>query len=81
VDYFDEHVEADAVHEQVALREVCGQLLEADPALAWTVAFGAATCLCLDDLTGSHLVERWRHGRSTLRRPAAVPAALAGGGA
>ena len=31
--YFDEHVEADAVHEQVAVRDICGSLVAAQPEL------------------------------------------------
>ena len=41
-EYFDEHVEADAVHEQVAVRDICGALVEQQPELAEEVCFGAA---------------------------------------
>lgn len=67
--YFDEHVEADAVHEQVAVREMCGALVADEPACEADVLFGAATCLALDGLAAGRLLDSWRTGRSTLLRP------------
>ncbi|MFE2015824.1 iron-containing redox enzyme family protein [Streptomyces sp. NPDC059491] len=68
--YFDEHVEADAVHEQLVRHEVVGGLLADEPELAPDVAFGiAATCL-LDDRLGDRLVDAWSRGESALRLPA-----------
>lgn len=65
--YYEEHVEADAVHEQVAVRSICGSLVAEDPRLLTDVAFGAATCLCLDDLAAAYLLDRWESGGSGLR--------------
>ncbi|MDX6278552.1 MAG: hypothetical protein QOJ72_2680 [Nocardioidaceae bacterium] len=48
IDYYDEHVEADAVHEQLAVRTICAPLIEAEPALLPDVVFGAFTCLDLE---------------------------------
>ena len=59
VDYYDEHVEADAVHEQLAVRVVCGSLLDAEPALADDVFFGAFTCLDLEDRFAGAMLEAW----------------------
>ncbi|WP_235735503.1 iron-containing redox enzyme family protein [Nocardioides alcanivorans] len=58
--YFDEHVEADAVHEQLAIRNICANLVEAEPHLAADVLFGAASCLRMDQLAGTALVDSWR---------------------
>ena len=69
-DYFDEHVEADAVHEQVAMREICGAMAEEEPALADSILFGSWVCCYLDYLDGLELVGRWSEGESALRRPA-----------
>ena len=66
-DYFDEHVEADAVHEQIAVREICGSMVEEDARLADDVLFGAWTCCYLEYLDGQHLIERWSRGESALR--------------
>jgi hypothetical protein len=66
--YFHEHVEADAVHEQVAVRDVCGGLVESEPALLPDVLFGVAGCLYIDALDGEHLLSHWRHETSELPR-------------
>lgn len=57
--YFHEHVEADAVHEQVAAHDICGILVVEEPELLEDVLFGAASCLYLTALSGSELLERW----------------------
>ena len=57
--YFHEHVEADAVHEHVAVRDICGSLVVEDPSLIGDVLFGAASCLHLAGLSGTELLERW----------------------
>ena len=57
--YFHEHVEADAVHEQVASSDICGAMVAEDPSLREDVLFGAATCLLLDALSGAELLNRW----------------------
>jgi hypothetical protein len=59
VEYYTEHVTADAVHEQVAVRGICGALLDQEPALRDDVFFGAFTCLDLEARTAQHLLERW----------------------
>jgi hypothetical protein len=61
-DYFEEHVEADAVHEQVAAGDLCGSLVEANPALVADVMFGAACAVHLDGLSGRELLSRWAAG-------------------
>jgi len=57
--YYDEHVEADAVHEQTAARFIAGALLEEEPHLAEDVAFGAFTCLDLEDRFAALMYDRW----------------------
>ncbi len=64
--YFDEHVEADAVHEQIAARDLAGALVEDSPELLADVLFGAAACLAVDDLAGAVMLDAWREGRSSL---------------
>ncbi|GAA4736255.1 iron-containing redox enzyme family protein [Amnibacterium soli] len=68
--YFDEHVEADAVHEQIAARDLAGGLIEAEPQLLDDLLFGAGACLVIDGLPGLHMLERWEAGESSLRTPA-----------
>jgi hypothetical protein len=67
VDFYDEHVEADAVHEQVAAHDLCGSLVEQDPLTHADVLFGASACLGLDDLAGTAALTAWAEGRSALR--------------
>jgi hypothetical protein len=72
--YFDEHVEADAVHEQIAGRDLAGGLAEDHPELLADIVFGARACLHVDGLVGAHILDRWEAGLSSLRDPATVPA-------
>ncbi len=66
--FYDEHVEADAVHEQIAAVDMCGSLVAEQPELAADVLFGAASSLALDGVTAHHLLGAWEAGRSGLRR-------------
>ena len=59
VAYYTEHVEADAVHEQVALRDVCVALVRDQPALEADVWFGAWACLDLEDRTARRILGAW----------------------
>ncbi|AYN38059.1 iron-containing redox enzyme family protein [Streptomyces dangxiongensis] len=67
--FYDEHVEADAVHEQVVRQEVIGGLLEEEPELAPDVTFGIDATEFLEDRLGRRLLADWRAGRSSLRTP------------
>ncbi|NMO37101.1 iron-containing redox enzyme family protein [Streptomyces sp. GMY01] len=69
--FYDEHVEADAVHEQVVRHEVIAGLLEEEPHLAADVAFGIDATGFLEDRLGGRLLADWRAGRSSLRVPLA----------
>lgn len=60
--YFDEHVEADAVHEHVAAHDICGSMVAQDARLRDDVLFGAAVCLHMDELVARDMLERWDVG-------------------
>lgn len=62
-DYYEEHVEADAVHEQVAVDDICGTLVAAEPHLADDVLFGARACRAVDEITADALFARWERLR------------------
>jgi Iron-containing redox enzyme len=64
--FFDEHVEADAVHENVAAVDLAGGLVRQDPALSRSVLWGASTLAFLDARWCSHVLNRWADGRSSL---------------
>ncbi|QGU26694.1 iron-containing redox enzyme family protein [Microbacterium oryzae] len=70
-DYFDEHVEADAVHEQIAGRDLAGGLAEDRPDLLPDIMFGAAACLAVDGWVGQHILDAWTHGTASLRKAGA----------
>ena len=68
--FYDEHVEADAVHEQV-LRAGLRDLLRREPHLAADVVLGIEAGLLVEDRFADHVLGAWSAGRSSLRRPLA----------
>jgi hypothetical protein len=67
--FYDEHVEADAVHESIAAWDLADALARDEPELAQDIVFGARVLLAVEGLWGTHLLNAWRRGRSSLRRP------------
>lgn len=65
-DYFDEHVEADAVHEQIAGRDLAGGLAEDEPELVPGILFGAQAAAAVDALAGAQYLDAWEAGSSAL---------------
>ena len=70
-DFFDEHVEADAVHEALAAHDLAGGLAADEPELTGDILFGAECLLLLDAADASHLLGCWESGRGSLREGAA----------
>ncbi len=68
-DFFDEHVEADAVHENIAAVDLAGGLIRQEPALAADLIFGAQALVALEARWSRHLLESWAAGGSSLRVP------------
>ena len=68
-DFYDEHVEADAVHENIAAYDLAGGLANQEPGLAADILFGARALLFFEDRFGRHLIETWEEGRTSLRQP------------
>jgi hypothetical protein len=68
-DFYDEHVEADAVHESIAAYDLAEGLAKSEPELASDILFGAAAMLFLEDRLARHLLDSWQDGRTSLRRP------------
>ncbi|MFJ5264785.1 iron-containing redox enzyme family protein [Streptomyces sp. NPDC088387] len=69
VHFYEEHVEADAVHEQVVRRDVVAGLLETEPFLDEDIAFGVAATEWTENRLGTHLLTAWGEGRTSLRMP------------
>ena len=72
--FFDEHVEADAVHENIAAVDLAGGLMRQEPGVAADVLFGARALAALDRLWADHLLGCWERGESSLRIPLREPA-------
>ncbi|MCK1798143.1 iron-containing redox enzyme family protein [Streptomyces sp. XM4193] len=69
VHFYAEHIEADAVHEQVMRHEVIDDLLTQEPALAPDVVFGIRAAELVEDDFARHLNHAWEQGSSSLRVP------------
>ncbi len=65
-DFYDEHVEADAVHENIAVWDLANALAVAEPELADDILFGARSLLALEGLWGEHLLGSWNAGQTSL---------------
>jgi hypothetical protein len=81
--YFDEHVEADAVHEAIAANELAGSLVRAEPELEDDVVFGARALLWTERWFAEELCSAWDAAPSLARPsatvgPGSADAALAG---
>jgi len=67
--FYDEHVEADAVHENIAAWDLAGGLAAAEPEVAADILFGARALLQVEALWATHLMDSWERGDSSLRAP------------
>jgi hypothetical protein len=76
--YFDEHVEADAVHEHLAFRDICGGMARERPELEADLFLGAAAYLFTEGVAGQAMLDAWRAGRSSLLEPPASATATFG---
>lgn len=73
--FFDEHVEADALHEQIATHDLAGGLARQEPEVADDILFGAAAVIALEARFAQRLIDAWGAGSSSL-----LPGALSGAG-
>ncbi|HET9198324.1 MAG TPA: iron-containing redox enzyme family protein [Solirubrobacterales bacterium] len=67
--FYDEHVEADAVHENIAAWDLAGGLAAAEPEVAADILFGARALLQVEALWARHLMDAWEAGETSLRSP------------
>lgn len=65
--FYREHVEADAVHEQVVRKEVVADLLAREPELDRDVVFGIRAFDAVEGLLATHMLSSWAAGCSSLR--------------
>ena len=66
VDFYDEHVEADSLHENIAAYDLAGQLATSEPELAADVVFGARALLAVDGHHAARVLGLWHAGESSL---------------
>lgn len=66
-DFYDEHVEADAVHESIAAVDLAGGLAHQDPELGRDALFGAAALAALESRFAGAVMGAWEAGGSSLR--------------
>jgi len=71
-EFFDEHVEADALHDAIVVNDVAGALARAEPALGPQIIFGARALLAVEARFSEHLLGAWSSGGSSLRAPLAA---------
>ena len=69
--FFDEHVTADAVHENIAAVDLAGGLARQEPELAASILWGARALGHLERRWATHLLGCWQEGETSLR-PAAM---------
>ena len=69
VAFYAEHVEADAVHEQVVRHDVVGDLVAREPNLDRDVVFGIRAHAVVEKRLADNMLAAWRVGQSSLRRP------------
>src|ERR1700722_18294418 len=67
--FYDVHVQADEEHQYVAVDELVGGLLEAEPDQAGAVVFGAKSVALIERVFADHVVSAWRHDRTSLWTP------------
>ncbi|MGV0881723.1 iron-containing redox enzyme family protein [Mycolicibacterium sp. XJ879] len=69
VAFYQEHVVADAVHEQVVRTDVVGNLIAREPQLERDVVFGIRARDVVEHRLADHMMACWTGNRSSLRRP------------
>jgi hypothetical protein len=74
-EFYDEHVEADSVHENIAAYDLAGGLAHQEPELSGQILFGVRALLVCERRFASHLLGAFEGGRSSLL--AAQPEPLA----
>jgi hypothetical protein len=76
-EFFDEHVIADAIHENVAAVDLAGGLVRREPQLLGALLFGARALVELDARWAAALLDAWDSGGSALLNPDRTAAAAA----
>ncbi len=65
--FFQEHIVADAVHEQLAAYDMCGKFAQENPRELSSVIFGALAAAELGARANESILSSWERGESSLR--------------
>jgi hypothetical protein len=68
IDFYAEHVEADAVHEQVVRFDVVDDLVAREPHLDPDIVFGIRAHAVVENRLADNIMVSWKLGRPSLRR-------------
>jgi hypothetical protein len=68
-EFFDEHVTADAVHENIAATDLAGGLARQSPELLEDILFGARALVEVEARWAARLLDAWEAGESSLLAP------------
>lgn len=69
--FYREHVEADAVHEQVIRLDVVEDLVSREPKLDSDIVFGIRAHAVVENRLADNIMASWKQDRTSLRRPLA----------
>ncbi len=64
--FYAEHVEADAVHEQILRHDVVGELIRTEPQLEKDIVFGMRAMAFVEDVLADKIMSAWSRGASSL---------------
>ena len=67
--FYDVHVEADEEHQHIAVNDLVGGLLEAEPDQAGAVLFGARAVEFVERVFAGHVVSAWTNNQTSLWTP------------
>ncbi len=69
IGFYSEHVEADAVHEQVVRIDVVGDLVAREPQLDRDIVFGIRAHAAVENRLAEQVMASWQQGQTSLRMP------------
>ena len=67
--FYSEHVEADAVHEQVVRLDVVGDLVAREPKLDRDIVFGIRAHAVVENRLADQIMASWKQDQTSLRTP------------
>ncbi len=67
--FYDEHVEADSVHEAIAAHDLAGALARQEPEVARDIIFGAEALAFVESYFAQTLLSAWEDGSTSFRQP------------